>query len=327
MKIFINLNNRLRRFYDRLKETTRVENLPYFRIILGIVLLKGASNLSYLGTVPDALFRPHVLNMVNIFDSWPPSLFFSVTYYSTIVCAFLVIIGVKTRISLIILGVIGILQSGFGFSFGKIDHAILMYALVFAMSFTNCGSEKALWPDKPLKSTGMSMAVLSILIAFAFLTAGVEKALVWIDFDTSTSGFLSWYYPSYYSIGRSQLLSPWVLHFPWWLTEIMDYAAVIFELTAFFFLFKGRKAWFTYLVIASIFHLLNTLLLNIPFKLHILVFGVWLLTPYFKKYKFFMLLLPLVFFFKNIYFPMLGWLIITVLGVILIVRKKATVSL
>lgn len=39
---------------------------------------------------------------------------------------------------------------------------------------------------------------LGILIAFGFLTAGWAKAFSWIDFDLTTSGFLSWFYSGYF---------------------------------------------------------------------------------------------------------------------------------
>lgn len=322
MKGFIGLNNFLRSFYQRLNRITRVENLEYFRIAVGLLFLIYFKDLSYLGELPNSLYRPDVLNFTNIFDAWPSSTFFEILFYFQLLLAILIVLGIKTRLSFILVGIMMMIQSGFVYSFGKIDHGILMNILPFIMAFTNSGCNKAIVPDKQLSAPNLSISILAIFIVFGFFTAGLEKALVWIDFNTNTSGFLSWFYPSYYSIGRDQLLAPLVLDFPWWFTEIIDYTAVIFELTGLLFLLFSRKAWITYLLIASIFHLLNTLLLNIPFHLHILIFGIWLITPYLSRFKFLVLLIPLLFYFQNIYFPLISWVLIIVLGGVELIKKR-----
>ena len=322
MKNIIDLNNLLRRSFQRLNQITKVYNLEYFRIILGLLFLINFRDLSFLGDMPRTLFRPHALNFTNLFDSWPAGEFFDFIFYSKLILAISIILGFKTRISFLIIGVFSIIQSGFIYSFGKIDHGILMNILPFVMAFTNSGCKKAILPDKEIKSPNLSITILAIFITFGFFTAGLEKAFNWIDFNTNTSGFLSWFYPSFYSIGRDKLLAPLALNFPWWLTEIMDYTAVIFELSGLIFLLAGRKSWYTYILIASIFHLFNTLFLNIPFQLHILIFGIWIITPFLDKYKILVLMIPLIFYLDNLYSPLIGWILICFLGLILMLSDK-----
>ena len=36
------------------------------------------------------------------------------------------------------------------------------------------------------------IALMALLVAFGFFSAGLPKALKWIDFDLSTSGVRSW---------------------------------------------------------------------------------------------------------------------------------------
>ena len=321
MKKHTGLNNNLRSFYQRLNRISRVYNLEYFRIILGILFLINGIDLSFLGELPNSLYRPHVLNFTNIFNAWPSTTFFNVLFCFRILLATAIVLGIKTRLSFIWIGVVMLVESGFTYSFGKIDHGILMNILPFVMAFTNSGCDKAVLPDKQLKSPDLSISILAIFITFGFFTAGLEKAYHWVDFNTSTSGFLSWFYPSYYSIGRDKLLAPFVLHFPWWFTEILDYTAVLFELSGLVFLLLSRRAWIVFLFIASVFHLFNTLFLNIPFGLHILIFGVWLVTPFLAKFRFFILLIPLLFFFGNLYFSLIGWLFISFLGLVLLIEE------
>jgi hypothetical protein len=103
-------------------------------------------------------------------------------------------------------------------------------------------------------------------------TAGFDKALHWINFDLSTGGFLSWFYSGYYILDRKLLLAPLVYRVPPQLFKILDYAAVAFELSPFFFLLAGRTAWRAWLLVAICFHLANALLLNIPFYGQVLVY-------------------------------------------------------
>jgi hypothetical protein len=103
-------------------------------------------------------------------------------------------------------------------------------------------------------------------------SAGFAKALRWINFDLSTSGFLSWFYSGYYTLDRKLLLAPLVLKVPPAFFKIADYAAVLLELSPFFFLLAGRAGWRAWILIATCFHLANALLLNIPFYIHVLVY-------------------------------------------------------
>jgi len=103
-------------------------------------------------------------------------------------------------------------------------------------------------------------------------TAGFDKALHWINFDLSTSGFLSWFYGGYYTLDRKLLLAPLVLKLHPHLTKVLDFAAVALELSPFLFLLAGRTAWRAWLLIATCFHLANALVLNIPFYFHVIVY-------------------------------------------------------
>lgn len=315
MKRLIILNENLRLIFHRLIRNTKVDNLHYFRILIGSIFIGRIKNLSFLSELPHSLFRPNILNFTNLFDAWPSVLFFSSLFYLNILLGVCVIIGIKTRIAFILIGIIALIENGFLYSFGKIDHGILLNTIPFVMAFTNCGTKKALVPDKIVKSESLAIAILAIFVVFGFFTAGLEKAFVWVDFDIYSSGFLSWFYASYYSIGRTELLAPMVLHFPWWLTEIMDYTAVLFELSGIIFLLINRKIWYTYLFIACIFHLLNTLFLNIGFEIHIIIFATWLITPFLARFKALIIIFPILLFFDAVIFNLIAWLLTIGLGV------------
>jgi hypothetical protein len=92
---------------------------------------------------------------------------------------------------------------------------------------------------------------------------------VWLDFDLSRNGYLAWFYFGYFNMGRHHLLAPAVFSFPVWLFELFDYTAVLFENSGFIWLLLGRRPWRMWLLVAAGFHLTNTLLLNIPFDVHL----------------------------------------------------------
>jgi hypothetical protein len=281
-------------FWKRVFNSTQsnFKSLCAFRVIFGLFLLFiNTPNFSWISKIPHALFSPPPLSISNLFNSFPNATFF----YSTDILIFLssicITLGIKTRAFSIIYLTFCLIGLNFQYSFGKIDHENLIYALLFCMAFSDWGCGLALWPDKMMKSewAGKSLAVLSVFICFAMFTAGFGKALVWVDLDTSTSGFLGWSQRGIIEQGRNYLLSDLVASFPPFLLEAIDYIAVIFELSPIIFLLYSKSAWKIWLLVACFFHLGNTLFLNIPFMSHSLLYLVfvdfsWL---YDKIYKLF----------------------------------------
>lgn len=198
---------------------------------------------------------------------------------------FCIIAGIKTRLSCILTFVLLIVAQSFHFSFGKIDHATLLTLTYLALACTNSGCEYTLIKDKELSKRyqNIGIAIFSICIAFGLFTAGFPKLISWVDFDLSTNGILSWYYQGFYSLERQRFLAPFVPHVPMILMEMGDYFAVFLELSGFFFLIKGKTYWRVWLLVLSFFHLMNVLILNIPFLGHIVVYGLFVLPPFFRS--------------------------------------------
>ena len=216
------------------------------------------------------------------------------------------------------MGIVILVKTGFLYSLGKIDHSILWTLLPFFMAYTDSGCKLAIYPDQNSNIHKMSISILAICFVFGFFTAGYEKALNWVDINTSTSGFMRWFYDGYFTLGRDKLLASSVLNFPWWLTEIFDYVAVIFELSGVLFLFHSRKTWLIYLLATCFFHLMNTLFLNIAYKSHIAVLGVWLISPFLKRFKFLIFLIPLIMTISDIHCGLIGWILMCIMGAILL---------
>ena len=265
------------RFWRRVGNAvdTNTESLALFRIIFGLfMLLFSTPYTAWLGSVPQAFFNPPYLSFANLVSNFPPAPFFYTLDILAVLLLGCITFGIKARFNSLAFFVVAILGNSFTYSFGKIDHSFLVLALVLCMAFSTWGTRYALLPDKPhsFDNRRLSLGVFAVLVAFGMLTAGFLKALYWIDFDPGTSGFLRWFYSGYYTLGRTELLAPFVTYVPTSFFELADYTAVFFELSGFIFLLLGRRAWRSWLLAAAAFHLINTLVLNINFNRHFLVY-------------------------------------------------------
>jgi hypothetical protein len=117
----------------------------------------------------------------------------------------LITIGIRTRACTIVLCLLTFISTSFVYSFGKIDHDILLWVVALCLAFTDWGVPYAIVPDRHIdpKVAARALATAGVLIAFGMFTAGFEKSLLWMNFDLSTSGFLSWFHSQYYVLGRT----------------------------------------------------------------------------------------------------------------------------
>ena len=291
------LNNFLEGIFQRIYRNTSIdlEFISLYRIFSGIIiLLNFPPHFKWIGNLPKNLFIPYPFSVAKFFNGFPSTGFFTVFEILFYVGLFLIILGVRTRFFCFIIFIILIIQQSLGYSLGKIDHHIFQPIYFLILGFSNCGVKYAFFPDKYFKFGKFAPSLLALLIVFGFFTAGFPKAMHWIDFDTSTSGFLAWHFKDYFTLGRNQFLAPFIPLIPFSYYEIIDYITVLFELSGFLFLIYNRKFWHSYLLFACFFHLSVTLLLNIDFSFNSLVFGLWLLAPLLKTCKYYFLIIIMI---------------------------------
>lgn len=254
---------------------TSSRSVAIYRWLIGLfALLFVPSFYGWLGDVPKTLFNPPIVSLANLFTVFPSKPFFvllDILLFISLICLTL---GIKARSSALLFVGLKLIGNSFLFSFGKIDHSIFFDLVILTLAFSGWGRHYAVWPDRESRWDNIerSMAVLGVLLCFGFFSAGFEKGLRWIDFNVQTGGFLNWHYHGYYNLGRDLLLAPYIRYVPTPLFELFDYAAVLFELSPFFFLLTSRRNWLLWLTIAAFFHWTNTLLLNIPFLVHLIVY-------------------------------------------------------
>lgn len=275
-------------FWNRIAAATYVSesSLGIFRWLFGFfILLFNFPVFKSIANVPDALYNPPLLSLANLLNGFPGIAFFVVLDFLIAMSVFCFTVGIRAKFFGLLLAILLFVGNSFRYSFGKIDHGILHLVLLVCISLSGAGHYNALIPDPRPSSRAAkrSLAVLAVFIVFGMFTAGFEKALHWVDFDFSTSGFLSWFYPGYFEKGRTSFLAPLVLTLPKWIFEFVDYTAVIFELSGFILLLRSRICWLSWLLVACLFHLANTLLLNISFIIHVSVYLVFIDFSFFSQ--------------------------------------------
>ena len=256
------------------------ESLSYFRILFGFFIMGFAwPAYSWIGTVPNSFFDPPMLSLASLLGGFPSAGFLKALDLVIIVSTVTLTLGLLTRASTILLFVSILIGNHFRYSFGKIDHEFLLLCLLFVMIFSNWGRclsidslRRSIQLPKSASKTWADMRLLGVFLAFGFFTAGFGKALNWIDLNFGTNGFLRWLYSDYFSLGRDKLLANLAMSVhPLWLWEFADIMAVIFELGFVLALFS-RRGWRIWLSVACVFHLLNCMILNIPFTVHSIVY-------------------------------------------------------
>jgi hypothetical protein len=190
------------------------------------------------------------------------------------------LVGLHSRSVSILLAVA--LMTGFGlrFSFGKIDHTIVLVLVPALMAFSAWGDRMSLDADPNRRDADQNeaeqwpMRLLALLIALSFVTAGWAKLRSgWLDPDThAVQGH---FVRSYYNNGRTDWLAPDVvgLHLgDWW--ELADWFTVALELGLVVTLF--RWGWFrAAIALTALFHVGILMLMNIEFSWNMLGYAAF----------------------------------------------------
>ncbi|MBD0257998.1 MAG: hypothetical protein ICV83_19975, partial [Cytophagales bacterium] len=171
-------------FWARVVRSTALstKSLSAFRVVVGFFLLITHTPFNWIASAPRALFNPPVLSLANFFDGFPGRAFFIALDAASLLSLACLAMGIRARTSTFVYLLAAIIGQSFQYSFGKIDHPIMLYALLGCMTFSGWGRHLAVLRDKPTKtdSTSRSLSLLSVLLCFAMFSAGFEKALNWV---------------------------------------------------------------------------------------------------------------------------------------------------
>jgi len=267
-------NNLIRRYDEWINNSYPInfEALGIYRIIysLYVLFISGIPNWSWLSDLPDDIYTPPFFSIASLFSGFPD--YYLLLSISGIVCVLyiLLLFGFKTTFVSILIPTLYFIGNSFLYSRGKIDHTDLFLILIpLVMAFSNWGSSFSIdsntKPKQVKPSNSWPVTLMSLLIGFAFFSAGLPKLLGgWLNLNTH--GVKGIFYNYYYTQGHQNYLASFFLEIQndlFW--ETLDYLTVFFEVSFLFTIIIPTIFRF-YIYIAIIFHMVIFLMLNIIFS-------------------------------------------------------------
>lgn len=233
---------------------------------------------------PDGFFNPPPL-FGQFFSDIPPILYFKITDVILYLGFFCTFIGLLTKVCGIISASISIINFGFIFSTGKIDHSFLVWFTLFMMSFSGWGKkfsiDSIIFNTKNIKVQTWPISLLSLSLGFAFFTAGLIKLISgWLG--SSDSMVRAFFLRNYYIQQKQDYMAKFFENFNFQLFwEIGDWFTILFEIGFLVVVFQTSLFRF-FTLLAIFFHGMIMLMMNISFHAF---FSVYLLfwTPLIPK--------------------------------------------
>lgn len=255
----------------RMSYAVPIRALAIYRItfVLFVLIVQGLPSYVWLDSIPDAFFRPPLLSPASLIGGVPGRFVLALITVVVAVLYVLVLFGYRTSWSSFLLGSALLLGNSVVYSFGKVNHDELFIVMVpLVMAFSRWGemySLDARAGRRGRTSATWPVAILALFLGFAMFTAAMPKIRGgWLD--PSSQAVQGHLLNRFYSFGSDDYLAPILVNavLPPWVWETLDYVTVTFELT-FLFAAVRLKLFRVYVGLATVFHLINLLVLNIAF--------------------------------------------------------------
>lgn len=258
-----------------------VQDLARFRILYALVGLVALPDLGQIADQPPGQFDPPP-GPIMLFPSVPPPAALEALELGTAVLLAFLALGFCTRTSSLLLAAALMVGMGLGFSFGKIDHYVLVLLVPAVLAFSGWGG--ALSVDAHLATregrprptvSSWPARLLAFVIGLAFLTAGLDKiAGGWLSLDSRA--VRGYFLNGFVLHDRQDLLAPTMLRLhdvgPLW--EALDWFTVALECG----LILTVLWWRTFrlgIAVAALFHLGVLQVMNIVFSANVIAYGAF----------------------------------------------------
>ncbi|WP_152609255.1 hypothetical protein [Kocuria rosea] len=278
----------LSHFVDSLVDSYRPDILPLavLRISFALHVLFLPVDYEWVARVPSEFF--HAPPGFFAFINEPPSLGTLTTIeFARSVFALAVLVGWKTRLCSVGLGITLVLGSGFTHSFGKVDHFILFELLPIFMAFVGWGGRLSVDSRRHLifRGHGLPLLLWAITVGFALFTAALPKALQgWLDPQREASrGFIAKDIADGYKTGpMADFLISINSSFFW---KSLDYMTILAEASVLFAVLIPAL-YRVSIVVITIFHIGVYLSLGIDFSQYFFIYAVFFAFPIRNWFKF-----------------------------------------
>jgi uncharacterized membrane protein YphA (DoxX/SURF4 family) len=252
--------------YDNFDDVTD-ESLGVVRILYaGLLLLFMQPDFTWISSFPDAFYFPPIGPFL-VFEGFPPGPFLTLLTVVLSISVVAILVGWRTGWTSAVATATMLVGYGFSYSFGKIDHTILM---VLAPLLLGAGGWGRRWSlderagrARPSPAPRWPLVVLMVLLGWMFFTSGMQKAWEgWLDPTVQSS---RGHHFNQLVQGDDALLSLPVARLDSALLyELMDVGTVLVECAVLFTIVSRR--WFrNALALITLFHLGVLVVLNIAF--------------------------------------------------------------
>jgi uncharacterized membrane protein YphA (DoxX/SURF4 family) len=255
-----------------------LRDVAILRIIIAGALLVSPASFAWIDRFPDSLFVP-LPGPFQWSAGLPPHGFFSVLDVVLLLATLMMGIGLATRWSSLLVSVLLIVGHGYGYSFGKLDHTIILALLPAILSFSNWGGvfsiDALIRRSRPRPVRLWAVRLFALTLGISFATAAWAKISTgWLSPQTQViqAYFLRAYFtaPSDHNAISNLAAS---IQAPW-LWEVLDWTVVLIEATL-AVAFVSWRLLRVAISLATIFHLGVFIMLGIQFSWNVIAYGAF----------------------------------------------------
>lgn len=249
------------------------KHLSLFRIFfcLYTIFFIGIPNYIWVGANHSIPFFPPKISISALFTELPSFLFFVLISIVIYLLFGLLLFGLFTKPTSIILSILMLTGHNFKYSFGKIDHDIFFILLPLLLCNSGWGNHFSLDATREPKidsSKKFSIRYIALLFGYAMFIAGVGKYLGgWLNLNSQAVYYHIFRYGTFADpTPLASSLVIFCLNSTW--SEILDYLIVFFEI-GFLFAVLNPTIFRFFIGLTLLFHLANFLTLGIGFLYNI----------------------------------------------------------
>lgn len=258
---------------------TSASSLGLYRILFaGYVLLLVFPQHLWVSNFPNSFFNPPV-GLTMFFTGFPDYRFFMIVNVLSILAAVWLLFGYHTGIASISLALLWLTGNCWAYSFGKINHDILLILALPIMQAAGWGKAYSMdalshSPESEIQTRGWAVALMALIVALAMLTAAWAKlASGWPDphshavqahllFNDLVVGRSNWFVKHILTI---HLGTFW---------ELLDDSTVLVE-SAFILTVLWRPAFRVVCALACFLHLGIALTMEIAYVANLIVYAAF----------------------------------------------------
>lgn len=259
--------------------TASSEGLALYRILYAtVILLMGLPRALWVPHYGSAFFLPPFGFTWFLEQGVPPAWFFVLLNGAATLSALMLLAGYRTRVASLAMFLSLLSLNAWRYSFGKIDHDLVIIAVPLILAFSGWGDRLSLDSLRDRRARFYTnspwLLLLAVVTSVMMFTAAIQKAHTgWLEPYTQAS----WehFVRSYFVLGSKNPVSAIALASPIpWLWKCIDFAVVALE-TAFLLAFPSRR-WFRITCsLACIFHFSAAVLMHIVFWSNVLAYAAF----------------------------------------------------